>query len=368
MTADGRSLDRLSGLGGIIGLYAGCVAIALAIAGLLVEATGGSASEVFAAMIDGSIQGPGRIGATVGVATPLLLVAVGTIVSTRAGLVNLGQEGQLYLGAAFGAYAGTKLGIAGPMVLLLVLGCSVVGGALWAGVAGLLRYRRNVPEVLTTLLLVTVAAQLVGYGLKNQWLLLAPSEGRANRQQISQQLDAATRIPRITWFGNEFPISAFAAVFAAASVAAILAWTVWGLRLRMLGFNPRTAKRAGVSEERYGGLALLASGGFAGLAGGVMLAGGDFGNYTLVPGFPVMIGWTGLLVALVARQRASAAVITAIVFAGLRTGSGFLAATGVERRITNVVQGLLVLALLLPPALLVLQQRRRAMQAGGDRR
>ncbi|MFP5489381.1 MAG: ABC transporter permease [Acidimicrobiia bacterium] len=358
---------RGTALAEIAGLYAICVAAALALSALLVETTGGSSSEVFSALLDGSLRGPGRIGATIGVAIPLLLVAVGTIVSNRAGLVNIGQEGQLYLGAAFAAYFGTKLGWSGPAVVVLLLLAGVLGGAIWAGIAAVLRYRRSVPEVLTTLLLVTVAAQLVGYGLKNQWLLLAPAEGRANRQQISRTLPDDTRIPRITWFGNEFPISAFVAVVLAILVAAAMARTVWGLRLRMLGHNPRTAQRAGVAASRYGGTALLISGGFAGLAGGMMLAGGDFGNYTLVPGFPATIGWTGLLVALVSRQRASVAILIAFVFASLRTGSGFLAATGVERRITDVVQGLLVLALLIPPALLFLRQRRRAMSSGRDR-
>ena len=358
---------RAKAIGEVAGLYAICLAIALGLSALLVEVTGGSSSEVFNALLDGSLRGPGRIGATIGVAVPLLLVAIGTIVSNRAGLVNIGQEGQLYLGAAFGAYFGTKLGWSGPMVLLLLLAASVLGGALWAGIAGVLRYTRNVPEVLSTLLLVTVAAQLAGYGLKNQWLLLAPTEGRANRQQISQQLPDDTRIPRVTWFGNEFPTSTFLAIVLAIVVAAAMARTVWGLRLRMLGHNPRTAQRAGVAAARYGGGALVISGGFAGLAGGMMLAGGDFGNYTLVPGFPASIGWTGLLVALVARQRASVAIVIAFVFAALRTGSGFLAATGVERRITDVVQGLLVLALLVPPALLFLRQRRRAMNSGRDR-
>lgn len=362
-----RPTDRAKHVAEVVGLYAFCVAIALGLSALLVEVTGGSSSEVFTALLDGSIRGPGRIGATIGVAVPLLLVAIGTIVSNRAGLVNIGQEGQLYIGAAFGAYFGTKLGWSGPMVVLLLLAASVVGGAIWAGIAGALRYTRGVPEVLTTLLLVTIAAQLAGYGLKNQWLLLAPAEGRANRQQISQQLPDDTRIPRVSWFGNEFPISAFVAVLLAILVAAAMARTIWGLRLRMLGHNPRTAQRAGVAAARYGGGALVVSGGFAGLAGGMMLAGGDFGNYTLVPGFPATVGWTGLLVALVARQRASVAILIAFVFAALRTGSGFLASTGVERRITDVVQGLLVLALLVPPALLFLRQRRRAMNSGRDR-
>jgi len=360
-------LARIISAGEVVGLYALCIVAALLLSALIVQLTGGDSLAVFSALLDGSIRGPGRIGETLGVMGPLLIVALGAIISNRAGLVNIGQEGQLFIGAAFATYVGTRIGGPGPLVILALLVSSAIGGALWAGIAAALKYRRNVPEVLTTLLLVTVAAQLAGYGLKNQWLLLAPPEGRANRQQISQQLDPDTRIPLVTMFGNQFPISVFFALGGAALVAFLLARTVWGFRLRALGHNERTAQRAGVAASRYGAGALLLGGGFAGLAGGIMLAGGDFGNYTLVPGFPAEIGWTGLLVALVGRQRVFATIIVAFIFAGLRTGSGFVAATGVERRITDVVQGLLVLALLIPPALLFLRQRRRAMAARESR-
>jgi simple sugar transport system permease protein len=359
----GTGSERITSAVEVVGLYALCILAALLLSALIVRLTGGDALEVFSALLDGSLRGPGRIGETLGVMAPLLLVALGAIISNRAGLVNIGQEGQLFIGAAFATYVGTKLAGPGPLVILALLVASVIGGALWAGIAAALKYRRNVPEVLTTLLLVTVAAQLSGYGLKHQWLLLAPPEGRANRQQISKQLDPDTRIPIVTMFGNQFPMSVFFAIGVALLVGFLLARTVWGFRLRALGHNERTAQRAGVAASRYGAGALLIGGGFAGLAGGVMLAGGDFGNYTLVPGFPAEIGWTGLLVALVGRQRISATIVVAFVFASLRTGAGFVAATGVERRIADVVQGLLVLALLIPPALLFLRQRRRAMAA-----
>jgi ABC-type uncharacterized transport system permease subunit len=348
-------------------LYVLCIGAALVLSALLVELTGGSAGDVFSALLDGSVRNPGRVGTTIGTAIPLLLVACGVIVSSRAGLVNIGQEGQLLIGAACGAYVGTKIEGPGPLMLAALLLAGAAGGALWASIAAGLKYVRNVPEVLTTLLLVTIASQLVGYGLKQQWLLLAPAEGRSNRQQISKQLTTDTRIPRVTWFGNEFPISGIAAVLIAIALGLVLARTVWGFRLRMLGQNPRTAQRVGVSESRFGSTALLIDGAFAGVAGAVMLAGGDFGNYTLVPGFSSDIGWTGLLVALVAGRRAGAAIVVAFVFASLRTGSGFLASTGVERRITDVIQGLLVLALLVPPALLFLRQRRRALAATKER-
>ena len=150
-------------------------------------------------------------------------------------------------------------------------------------------------------------------------------------------------------------------------LSVILGRTIVGFRLRMLGRNPRTAHRAGVSERRYGLGAMLVSGGFAGLAGGVMLAGGDFGNYQLVANFGAGIGFAGLLAALVARQRVLVLIFVAFVFGSLRTGSGFLRATGVSGRISDVVQGLLVLALLLPPALLFVRERRRALSATTSR-
>jgi simple sugar transport system permease protein len=253
------------------------------------------------------------------------------------------------------------------LVVLLVAGA--IGGALWAGVAALLRFWRGVPEVLSTLLLVTVAGQAVAYGLRYEWLLLAPEGDRGNRNQVSLQLPDSSRLPRHRLFGNEFPISVDFAIVLAIVVSFVIARTIWGFRLRMLGRNPRAAQHAGVSQSRFGSASLMISGAFAGLAGAAMLAGGGFafGNYQLVPGFSANIGWTGLLVALVAREKALACIPVAFVFASLRTGSGFVSSTGVEGRITDVIQGLLVLALLVPPAVMFIRDRRRARAAATAR-
>ncbi|MEO8266839.1 MAG: ABC transporter permease [Ilumatobacteraceae bacterium] len=351
----------------VIGLYVLCLFVALALAAICVAATGGSWTNVYTAILDGSIRKPGRWGLTLGISAPILLVALGTIVNGRAGLVNIGQESQLVIGSCFAAYVAVRLGGPGPFVLIIAMLCGVIGGALWAGIAGALRYYRNVPEVLSTLLLGTVAANLMGWGLRKPWLLLAPAAGRANRNQVSEPLAADTRIPRVTWFGNEFPISVLVALGLTLIVWVVLDRSVFGFRLRMLGRNPRTARRAGVAERRYGIGAMLASGGFAGLAGGAMLAGGDFGNYQLVANFGAGIGFAGLLAALVARQRVVILIFVAFLFGCMRTGSGFLRATGVSGRIADVVQGLLVLAMLLPPAILYVRERRRALSASSTR-
>ncbi len=353
--------------GEVVALYAICLFIALALAAICVAATGGSWTNVYTAIVDGSIRKPGRWGLTLGVSAPILIVALGTIVNGRAGLVNIGQESQLVMGSCFAAYVAVRFAGPGPFVLVVAMMCGVVGGAIWAGIAGVLRYYRNVPEVLSTLLLSTVAANLMGWGLRMPWLLLAPAAGRANRNQVSEPLATDTRIPRVTWFGNEFPISVIVALILTVVVWLVLDRSVIGFRLRMLGRNPRTARRAGVAERRYGIGAMLVSGGFAGLAGGFMLAGGDFGNYQLVANFGAGIGFAGLLAALVARQRVFVVVFVSFLFGCMRTGSGFLRATGVSGRIADVVQGLLVLALLLPPAILYIRERRRALSATSSR-
>lgn len=359
--------SRLKDSSKVLLIYAASITAALVISALVVWATGGSWTSVISSLIDGSLRKPGRWGRTVGETIPLLLVALGMIINLRAGLVNIGQEGQLYVGAAFATYAGTFMPGPGVLVLVVLLLAGVLGGAIWAGIASLLRYWRNISEVFSSLLLVFVAAQLVGYGLKNQRLLLDPTPDTGNRNIVSDQLAESARIPRLEIFGSSFSISVFVALALAVVVAFVLKWTLVGFRLQMLGSGPQAAHRSGVSGPLYGGLSLVVSGAFCGLAGAFMLAGGDIGNYRLTPGFPVNIGWEGLLVALVARSRPILAIPAAFVFACLRTGSGFLAASGVDRGITEMVQALLVLALLVPPAVFYIRDSRRAQAAARDR-
>jgi simple sugar transport system permease protein len=145
-------------------------------------------------------------------------------------------------------------------------------------------------------------------------------------------------------------------------VGFVLHRSVWGFRLNVLGRNARTAQRTGVSVVRAGATALMIGGAMAGLAGAVMLAGGT-ANYRYTPGFANNVGWEGLLVALVARNRPLVCIPVALLFAALRTGSGFLAATGVERSIVDVVRALLVLALLVPPAVAAIRRRRAVVEA-----
>ncbi len=355
----GRLSD--SDVGVTIVLYVLSIFGALAISAGLVAATGGSASAVLGALLDGSLRSPGAWGLTLTTMAPLLLVAVGTIVATRAGLVNIGQEGQVLIGSCFAAFVAVRMGGPGWLIIVVTLLFGAVGGGAWAGIAAGLRSWRKVPEVLTTLLLSFVAFPLLTYGLRQSWLLGDRDTERVNHVNSGEQLPSTVRLPDLHIFGNSIDSGFFISI----GLALILTWmigrTVLGARIDMLGFNPRAAQRFGVAAGPLSAAVLVGSGATAGLAGAVLLTGGAASD-RLVFGFSGNFGWDGLLVALLARNRVMLAVPMAFVFAMLRTGSSFLAATGVDRKMTDVVQALLVLALLIPPALLYARDRRRALK------
>ena len=345
----------------VTAIYVASIAGALFLSAFLVAVTGGSWQKVFSALIDGSVRNDGAWGQTLSRMAPLVIVATGAIVSTRAGLVNIGQEGQLLIGAVFAAYLGNHMAGPGPLVIVCALAFGALGGGLWAGVAAALRFGRGVPEVLSTLLLIFVAFPVLEYGLRSTRLLLDNDPAAKQQLNTGTQLPSDRRLPRFDVFGNEFHLGVVIALVVAVLGALVLGRTVWGFRLRMLGMNPQTAQRMGVAAALMGSVALIVSGALAGLGGGVLLAGSP--DYRITLGYSRNFGWNGLLVALLARNRPLLVIPMAFVFAGLRTGSDYLGATGVARDIVDVVQALLVLALLIPPAILFIRDRRRAMAA-----
>jgi simple sugar transport system permease protein len=332
-----------------VALFACAIGVALAASALLVELTHGSPASVFTSMYDGSINGWGSFGYTLDSAAPLLIVAIGTIISVRAGQFNIGQEGQLMMGALAGALVAIRLPGPGPLVLVLTLCAAALGGALWAGLAALLRFWRGVDVVISSLLLIFVAGQLLAYAVNNQWIIQEHGAGSA-RQGESAQISSHVRLPHLGHYPDANVGSGFlVALVLALIVSALVARSRWGFRVRILGLNPIAARRAGISAALLGGTAIVLSGAFAGLAGGVVLTGTA---YRLTPAFSNNIGWTGLLVALVARNNAGAAVATALLFGALEAGGSFLSTAGIPTDLVNIVQALVVLGVVFPPAFL----------------
>jgi len=348
-------------------VYAASVAGAIVVSAVLVASTGGSARAVFDALLDGSIRSPGAWGLTLTSMAPLLLVAIGAVAATRAGIVNIGQEGQLLIGACFGAYLAVRLPGPGPFVLACTLLFAALGGGLWAAIAAALKAWRNVPEVLTTLLLTFIAFPLLTFGLRNRWLVGDRNTERRQHINSGEQIPFDTRLPDVRMFGNRVDTAVMIAIALAIASTYVLGRTRLGARIDVLGLNPRAAQRFGVPQRPVAAGVLIASGCFAGVAGATLLT-GDASGDRLSFGYSGNFGWDGLLVALLARNRVLMAIPMAFVFAALRTGSSFLASTGVDRKMTDVVQALLVLALLLPPAIEYLRSSRAGRRTSSPER
>jgi general nucleoside transport system permease protein len=350
-----------TGLARTLGLYVGAIAVAFLLSALLVQLTGHSPTSAFTAMYQGSVQDGAALAVTVDEAVPLLVVALGTIICNRAGIFNIGQEGQLIFGAMIGAAVGLKAPGPGWLVMILTLLASALGGAFWAGISALLKYWRRVDVVISTLLLTFVAFQVVSYAVTNPSLLRETKVGGSITASESNMLAPDVQLPRLgTPPDFNLSLGFFLSIALAVLVVFLIKRTRWGFRLRLLGHNPTVAHRAGVSEWRMGTTALLLGGAFAGLAGGIMLTGQVF---RIQAGFSNNVGYQGLLVALVAQGNALVAVPVAFFFGALRSGGGFLASTGVPRDFVDVVEGLIVLAAVFPPAFQMLRRRRRLAQA-----
>ncbi|MEU0938915.1 ABC transporter permease [Embleya sp. NPDC005971] len=355
--ADPRRRPRVADLGTPL-LYAASLSTALVLAGLLIALVGLSPWDAARAMYDGSLADGAAIGQSIDQAAPLLLVAIGSVIAARAGIFNIGQEGQLLVGASVGAAIALFTPGPGALVLILALLGAAVGGALWAAIAAVLFYWRGVAVVISTLLLIFVANQAVSYAVNSPSLLREKAVAGQVTTSQTDMLAESVWLPRIGEY-PDFNIGAgiFIALALAAGTSVVLVRSRLGFRIRMLGLNPKAAHRAGVGAVLIGGGALLASGAFAGLAGGVMLTGS---GHRMQDGFADNVGFDGLLVALVARDKPMLAVPVALFFGALRAGGGFLSATGVPRYIVAVVTALLVLATVFPAAYAEVRRRRTA--------
>ena len=271
-------------------------------------------------------------------ATPLLLAGLAVAIAFRAGVWNIGAEGQLLAGAT-GAIAGASLPLPGAMRLALALVLAVACGAAWALPAALLR-RRGVLEVISTIMLNFIALNLVGY------LVRGPLQEPTHAYPQSETIAAAARLPRFA--GTRLHLGVAIAVAAAIALGIVMRRRAWGFRVRAVGANPRAAASAGLIDvPRVTLEVFLVSGALAGLAGGIEATGVTYALYEgLSPGY----GYTAIAVALLARLDPLLVVPSALLFGALEAGATAMQRdAGVPSAFVTVVEGSLVLLVLLLP-------------------
>jgi general nucleoside transport system permease protein len=307
-----------------------------AVAAIIIALQGKPVGASLSALFEGSFGSSFAIGNTLNKAAPMLLVALGFILANAAGLVSIGGEGQIFIGGTCAVAAGLATSTwPQPFPLLCALIAGFAGGGSWSAIAGWLRARLGVNEVIVTLLLNYIAINITEYVVDQEGLL---RDGDAEPQ--SRELPGAARLGRLLPNStSQLHLGVLLSLVAAIAVWFILRRTVPGFRIRMLGKNAQVAARNGVSLRSMSVGVMLGAGGLAGTS---MLLGEQ---YRLRPGFSPGYGFDGIAVALIANNNPMAAIPAAILFGALRAGGNLLEAQQqVPQALVIVIQGAIIFA------------------------
>jgi simple sugar transport system permease protein len=270
---------------------------------------------------------------------PFALAALAVVVPSRAGLVNVGGEGQVLIGAVAAAGVAQYLGPAlpGGVVLVLMILVGALAGAAWSGLAAALRLLVTVNEAVSTLLLNYVALDVLLALIYQPW-----KDPTGSGQPASPPIPDAAKLPVFT--GSRVHVGLALVVVAAVAVWVLFRYTGWGYRLRTVGGNPEAARRAGLPVTRLLLTAMLVGGAMAGLAGAIHLTGVE---YQLRPGFAAQVGYTGFLASWLARHRPGPVLIAAVVLAGLAVaGDSLQIDSALPAATVNILTGLVLVAVL----------------------
>lgn len=317
----------------------GFIALAcLLLAVVLVAAVGSNVPKAFAGFFAGIFGSAYSVSEVFVKATPLILAGLGISVAFRSGFINIGAEGQLYMGAV----AITAIGVFFPglpaivLLPLCLLGGFLAGG-VWALVPGVLKARFGISEVINTIMFNYIALGVVGILL--QTALKDPN----NHFPISPELPAAATLPTLLR-GTRLHAGLLLALAAAALVWVLVFKTPAGYRMRAVGLNARACECSGISAGRSLVLSSLVSGGLAGLAGVCEVAGL---HYKLIEGISPSYGYLAIIVALLGGNHPVGVVAAAVGIAALQVGSlSMQRAANVPSAIASIILGAVVLLIL----------------------
>jgi len=333
------------------------VMVALAISMLLIAIAGESPMAAVRAMFSASFGGVSQIGGMLRKLVPLTLVSLGWVVAFSVRRINVGLEGQILAGGTLATLVG--LHVAGMPAVIQIAAVSFVGaigGLAWAGVAAWLWARRNVNEIISTLLLNFVMIQIVS------WLVNGPLEEPTHTLGQTGPISPSARWPMIEALRTRWDI--VLVPIGVAVIYVLLTRTRLGFRMRATGSNNRFAAYSGLRTVRVSVLAMIISGGLAGLAGASLISSNPAGN--MGENFSANFGFEGIAVALLARNHPIGCLPAAVLFAVLRQGGSLMEAqAGISSGLVLVTQGL-VIGIVAASNFYVSRYRRRRIDATGQ--
>jgi simple sugar transport system permease protein len=282
--------------------------LSFAVASVVVIAAGVDPIDVLRVGITNSLGTASGLGSTLVFATPRLLVALGAIVAIRAGLFNLGGEGQLQLGAVGAALAGVLLGpMLAPVHVALALALAAAFGAAFAAVPAILQVWRGANLMITTLLMNFVGIYFAAF------LVQGPFQEQGTPFNQSPRIHPSAELPVIIP-GTRLHLGFLVAVGMTAAVGFLMSRTTLGFNLRSVGFNPTAARFAGLSISSLTVVAMAISGGISGLAGATEVLGV---HSRLLQQFSTWIGFQGLAIAYLGGLRPLPTLLVAVLYGAL---------------------------------------------------
>jgi simple sugar transport system permease protein len=314
--------------------------LALGFGGVLLLILGVNPMTAYGSLFRGAFGTVSGLTQTLSKATPLLLVGLGICIAFRGGVINIGGEGQIIIGAvAAAAVALAWPTLPGVLLVPLTLGAGVLGGAVWGGIAGVLKARFGVNEILSTVMLNAIALQLMNYLLRGPMLdpaQIAAGTNIAQSATLPDQVWLLRLVPRTL-----LHVGLILAIILAVLVFIFLWRTTIGFRIRAVGLNPSAARYAGIPVRRYMALALILSGAFAGLAGAVEVTGV---HHRMIEGLSGGYGFSGIVAALFGKLHPLGAIPASIIFGGLLVGADKMQRTvQVPSSLVVAINGLIVL-------------------------
>ncbi|HEX9118615.1 MAG TPA: ABC transporter permease [Anaerolineae bacterium] len=312
------------------------ILVALGASALILLAAGYNPLAALAAMWRGAFGDMRTVTEVLIKATPLILIASGLAVAFRCSIWNIGAEGQFYVGAVASTATGIYLGgLPAPVLVPLVLIAGATGGALWGALAGWLKVRFNASEIVTTIMLNYIA--IIG----TSYLVTGPMIEAVGKYPQTAKISPAAVLPRILP-PSRLHLGFLLALLAALVLYILLFKTSTGYAIRAVGINAEAARYAGMNVPANMVAAMAISGGTAGLAGGVELAGIALRLYQQIsPGF----GYDGIAVALLANNNPLGVIFSGILFGALRSGSEMMQITAhIPSVLVFAIQGLIILA------------------------
>ncbi len=309
------------------------VVLALAAGSIVIILAHGNPVQAYGALLQGSFGSLQGIAETLAQTTVFIFAGLSVAIAFRAGLFNIGAEGQLLVGALTTAVAGAHLHVVAPLEIAGCLACGALGGAVWASIAGFLRARFGASEVITTIMLNYIAY------LGANYLVSGPLRGSALAPETAP-IDAAAVLPPIV-AGTRLTAALPLAIIAAVGLWWWLGRTVGGFELRTVGRSERVARYAGISVTRVIVKTMAISGALAGLGGACEVLGlfHRF-NAQLSPGY----GFTSIAVALLAQSNPLGVIVSGFFFGVLSNGAlSMQAFAGVPKDLISVIEGLIIL-------------------------